>query len=48
MGEEIKHQVIESVLYSYITELHNKYVGFMRVKEIDIIHHLMYRCGKTT
>ena len=34
--------------YTYIFELHNRYTGFIRVMNINIIHHLMDRYRKIT
>ena len=48
MGEALKHQIIETIEDTYITELHNKYTGFMGVKTIYLFHHLMDRYGKIT
>ena len=44
----LKQQRIETIEDTYITELRNKYTGFMGVKTIDLVHHLMDRYGKIT
>ena len=48
MNEFLKHRVIEIIEYTYIAEHYNKYKGFMGVKIIDMVHHLMYIYGKIT
>ena len=46
MGEALKHQVTETIKHTYILELRNKYTGFMAVKTIDLVHHLVDRYGE--
>ena len=48
MDKVLKHQVIESVKGTYITELCNKYTGFMGFKETHMIHHLIHIYKKFT
>ena len=42
----LKHQIIETIEYNYITELWNKYTGFTRVNTIYLSLHLIDRYGK--
>ena len=46
MDEALTHKTFETTEDTYITELCNKYTGFMGVKSIDLVHHLMNRYGK--
>ena len=46
MEEALNNKSIESVENTYISELCNKYMGFVGVKAIGLIHHQMYRYGK--
>ena len=46
MVKALKHQVTGTIKHTYILELHNKYTGFMAVKTIDLVHHLMDRYGE--
>ena len=46
MDDALKHQIIETIEDTYIAELLREYIGFMRVKMIDLLHHLMDRYGK--
>ena len=41
MDEALKYQEIQTTGDTYITELCNKYTGFMWVKTIYLFHHLM-------
>ena len=45
MDKAIKYQIIETIEYTYTTELRKKIV-FMRYKRIDLVHYLMERYGK--
>ena len=46
MDKSLKQQIIETIEETYIAELWNKYTGFMGVKTIDLVHHIMNRYGK--
>ena len=46
MDEALKHQIIENIEDAYITELLNKYKGFMRFNTVNLVHHIMYRYEK--
>ena len=48
MDDALKHQIIETIEDTYIAELLREYIGLMRVKMIDLLHHLMDRYGKIT
>ena len=48
MDEALKTQIIETIEYTYTTELCNKYTGFMGVNNIDMFCHIMYRYEKIT
>ena len=44
----LNHQVIETIEYNYISELYNKYMGFMGVKAVYLVHYIMEWYGITT
>ena len=44
----LKHQTIETIEDTYISELCNKYTVFMGVKTINLVYHLMDKYGKMT
>ena len=48
LWKRLLQKVIKSVEDTYISETCHEYIGFMGVKIINLIHHLMYRYGKTT
>ena len=41
MDKSLKRQLVKTIEDTYVSELRNKYTGFMGVKAIDIFHHLM-------
>ena len=48
MDKSLKRQLVKTIEDTYVSELRNKYTGFMGVKAIDIFHHLMEWSGKVT
>ena len=48
IDEALKHQIIEIIEDNFIVELRTKCTGFMGVKAIDLIHHIMNRYVKVT
>ena len=47
-GQGPRQQIIETIEDNYIPELRNKYTGFMGVKTIYLVQHLMGRYGRMT
>ena len=45
IDESLKHQIFETIEYTWISELRNKYTCFMGVNTIDLVHYLMDRYG---
>ena len=41
MDKALKHQIVETIGSTYIIELRTKYTGFIGVKRIDLVQHLM-------
>ena len=48
MDKALKHQVINFMEDTCISELYNKYTGFIGLKATDLIHHPMVRYKKVT
>ena len=46
MDKALRHQIIETIEDTYITELRNKYSGFMGVKTIYLVQHIIGRYGR--
>ena len=48
MDDMLKSQVINAITDTYISEMHNKYTGYLGVTTIDLLDHLLDRYGKIT
>ena len=48
MDKALKHQIVETIGSTYIIELRTKYTGFIGVKRIDLVQHLMGKYGEIT
>ena len=48
MDKALRQQIIETIEDNYIPELRIKYTGFMGVKTIYLVQHLMGRYGRMT
>ena len=46
MDKALKNQIVETIENTYMAELRNQYTGFMGVRTIDMVHHIMERYGK--
>ena len=48
MDDALKTQLLDAVENPYVSELHNRYTGYMGVTTRDLLDHLMDRYGNIT